>query len=84
MSKPKRVRRKARFRVGQAVKTRCGTPVSKPYWIVMFITTRKYNPEFGGWNYGSDREQLNWHPFMESELCSLTVKEIGPRRERGQ
>ncbi|KKL68654.1 hypothetical protein LCGC14_2122760 [marine sediment metagenome] len=85
MKKPKR--KKPKFYKGQVVKTRCGTPVSEPYWIFLQITTMRFNPEFGGWNYGSDREQLSWHPFMESELRPLTAKEIGPCRycqERGQ
>ncbi|KKL61146.1 hypothetical protein LCGC14_2198280 [marine sediment metagenome] len=81
MKKPKRVRRKARFRVGQVVKTRCGTPVKEPYWIVLMITRRQHKPDFGGWFYGCDREQPSWCPYMESELRPLTAKEIGPKRK---
>ena len=72
MKKPKRVRRKARFRVGQYL----NLPVK------VLKVDRRCNPEqymvqglVAGWIFTD--------PIEPNELRPLTAKEIGPRRKRG-
>ena len=74
MKKPKRVRRKARFRVGEVVRFR------DDHWLYRKITgifgtdyeriTQRFEYVFGGEDYSR----------LESELRPLTAKEIGTRR----
>lgn len=78
MKKPKRVRRKARFWVGQVV-------VAMDDWLAKIVHNH------GLTNLGNHLEQEEYQyeldigmGYLESELRPLTAKEIGPRRERGQ
>ena len=73
MKKPKRVRRKARFWVGQVV-----TDIANKGNGILFRVQeiRTDTPAIGIWD--------GWVWYDERMFRPLTAKEIGPRRERGQ
>ena len=80
MKKPKRVRRKARFGVGQVVTM---ADDKEGYLFRVAKVSEAACPEF---QYLDESAILRygtlWHD--ESELRPLTAKEIGPRRKRGR
>ena len=72
MKKPKRVRRKARFRVGEVV-----TFKEHRDGLLFRVLEVRWTP-LAGYEY---LELWSWHG--ERYLRPLTAKEIGPRRKRG-
>jgi hypothetical protein len=72
VKKPKRVRRKARFRVGEVVFHKSHKRYYKIFRVEFFQGMPLYYLSDRTWSHG------------ESEFRPLTAKEIGPRRERGQ
>ena len=83
MKKPKRVRRKTKFEVGNVVRVIKNTTAglrSRSESRAMrgdLLTLVEIQPLVGEWCFGRVR-------LRRDELRPLTAKERGPRRERGQ
>ena len=83
MKKPKRVRRKAEFEVGNVVRVIKNTTAglrSQGESRAMrgdLLTLVEVQPLIGEWCFGRVR-------LRRDELRRLTATEIGPRRERGR